>query len=111
MAMSPVSAYAKLGRGPYSFLLESVAGGEKWAAYSFIGIRPRAVLRGARERGFRRSCAPGRPRPGESAASSEFHVAERVKTPHPIAFIDTYLVDLAPAVPLGPPRFFGGAVG
>ncbi len=26
---TPVSAYAKLGRGPYSFLLESVVGGEK----------------------------------------------------------------------------------
>src|SRR6476619_6961424 len=42
---TPVSAYAKLGRGPYSFLLESVVGGEKWAAYSFAGVRPRAVIR------------------------------------------------------------------
>src|SRR5262245_45806998 len=42
---TPVSAYAKLGRGPYSFLLESVVGGEKWAAYSFVGVRPRAVIR------------------------------------------------------------------
>src|SRR4029077_4909838 len=41
----PVSAYAKLGRGPYSFLLESVVGGDKWAAYSFVGVRPRAVVR------------------------------------------------------------------
>ena len=44
-ADTPVSAYAKLGRGPYSFLLESVVGGDKWAAYSFAGVRPRAVLR------------------------------------------------------------------
>src|SRR5215467_12785623 len=44
-ADTPVSAYAKLGRGPYSFLLESVVGGEKWAAYSFVGVRPRAVVR------------------------------------------------------------------
>src|SRR3954467_9205659 len=42
---TPVSAYAKLGRGPYSFLLESVVGGDKWAAYSFVGVRPRAVVR------------------------------------------------------------------
>src|SRR5262245_52962763 len=42
---TPVSAYARLGRRPYSFLLESVVGGEKWAAYSFIGVAPRAVLR------------------------------------------------------------------
>ena len=42
---TPVSAYAKLGRGPYSFLLESVVGGEKWAAYCFVGVEPRAVVR------------------------------------------------------------------
>jgi anthranilate synthase component I len=42
---TPVSAFAKLGRGPYSFLLESVVGAEKWAAYSFAGVRPRAVFR------------------------------------------------------------------
>src|SRR5579871_4103916 len=42
---TPVSAYAKLGRGPYSFLLESVVGGDKWAAYSFAGVHPRAVVR------------------------------------------------------------------
>src|SRR5438045_8067875 len=41
---TPVSAFAKLGGGQYSFLLESVVGGEKWAAYSFIGVAPRAVL-------------------------------------------------------------------
>ena len=41
-ADTPVSAYAKLGRGPYSFLLESVVGGDKWAAYSFVGVKPRA---------------------------------------------------------------------
>ena len=42
---TPVSAYAKLGAGDYSFLLESVVGGEKWAAYSFIGVEARAVIR------------------------------------------------------------------
>src|SRR5688572_10712591 len=31
---TPVGAYAKLGRGDHSFLLESVVGGEKWATYS-----------------------------------------------------------------------------
>ena len=42
---TPVSAYAKLGRRDYSFLLESVVGGQKWAAYSFLGVEPRAILR------------------------------------------------------------------
>src|SRR6185295_16306676 len=43
--VTPVSAYARLGRGPYGFLLESVVGGDKWASYSFVGVRPRAVIR------------------------------------------------------------------
>src|ERR1041385_8464273 len=41
---TPVSAFAKLGGGPFSFLLESVIGGEKWAAYSFIGVSPLAIF-------------------------------------------------------------------
>ena len=42
---TPVSAYLKLrGAGP-SFLLESAEGGERIGRYSFIGTRPRHVLR------------------------------------------------------------------
>src|SRR5215472_12505612 len=41
---TPVSAYCKTARGPYSFLLESVAGGERIARYSFIGINPYLVM-------------------------------------------------------------------
>src|ERR1041385_8219361 len=44
---TPVSAYAALGAGEHSFLLESVVGGSTWAAYSFAGAAPRAVVRGA----------------------------------------------------------------
>ena len=42
---TPVTAYLKVARGAYSFLLESVEGGERLARYSFIGAEPRAVLR------------------------------------------------------------------
>src|SRR5258707_602459 len=41
---TPVSAYCKTARSPYSFLLESVAGGEQIARYSFIGLDPYLVL-------------------------------------------------------------------
>ena len=34
---TPVSAYLKVARPPYSFLLESVEGGERMARFSFIG--------------------------------------------------------------------------
>ncbi len=42
---TPVSAFRKLARGPYTFLLESVEGGERLARYSFVGIAPERVLR------------------------------------------------------------------
>ncbi|HEX6964988.1 MAG TPA: chorismate-binding protein [Gemmatimonadaceae bacterium] len=43
---TPVSAFAKLRRGPFAFLLESApAGGETWARYTFMGTEPRAAWR------------------------------------------------------------------
>ena len=43
---TPVSAYWKLAHDQtYSFLLESVTGGEQLARYSILGIRPKLVLR------------------------------------------------------------------
>jgi anthranilate synthase component 1 len=42
---TPVSAYLKVARGRYSFLLESVEGGERLARFSFIGTEPYRVLR------------------------------------------------------------------
>jgi len=46
---TPVSAYLKVARGNYSFLLESVEGGERLARYSFIGTEPSLVLRTGNE--------------------------------------------------------------
>jgi anthranilate synthase component 1 len=98
---TPVSAFAKLGRGPYSFLLESVVGGDKWAAYSFAGVRPRAVVRA-------RGTAVEILKPADDGS---FRVAERITAAEPLRFLDDYLAKLTPAVPPGLPRFFGGAVG
>ena len=41
---TPVSAFLKVNRGGYSFLLESVEGGQRMARYSFIGTEPYSVL-------------------------------------------------------------------
>ena len=41
---TPVSAYLKVAQPPYSFLLESVEGGEHIARYSFIGTEPDDVV-------------------------------------------------------------------
>ncbi|MBA3969953.1 MAG: anthranilate synthase component I, partial [Gemmatimonadetes bacterium] len=40
-----VSAYHKLARPPFGFLLESVVGGERWARYTFLGTEPRSAWR------------------------------------------------------------------
>lgn len=42
---TPLSTYLKLANGPYSYLFESVQGGEKWGRYSIIGLPCRTVLR------------------------------------------------------------------
>ena len=41
---TPVSAYLKVARGPYSYLLESVEGGERLGRYSFIGTNPYKII-------------------------------------------------------------------
>ena len=50
---TPLSLYLKLAHtrdgGKYSFLLESVVGGERFGRYSFIGLPARTLLR---SRGF-----------------------------------------------------------
>jgi anthranilate synthase component I len=43
---TPVSAFAKISRGPFAFLLESApAGGETWSRYTYLGSEPRAAWR------------------------------------------------------------------
>jgi len=42
---TPVSAFKKIKRGQYAFLLESVEGGEKWGRYSFLGTDPSIIFR------------------------------------------------------------------
>jgi len=99
-ADTPVSVFAKLGRGPYSFLLESVVGGEKWAAYSFAGVRPRAVIRGKGK-----NVELLRP------DGAGFRIAERLVVDNPLDYVASSLAAMPAAVPPGLPRFFGGAVG
>ena len=43
---TPVTAFAKLRRDPFAFLLESApAGGETWSRYTYLGTEPRAAWR------------------------------------------------------------------
>jgi anthranilate synthase component 1 len=67
---TPVSAFAKLRRGPFAFLLESApAGGETWSRYTFMGTEPRGAWRlrdgvvedWAPDRGWHGARRPGDP--------------------------------------------------
>src|SRR5262245_16536207 len=99
---TPVSAYAKLGRRDYSFLLESVVGGEKWAAYSFLGIEPRARIKwaaGQMEVIWRDVDGDGSEKTAAWAAAD------------PSSALREILADFRPVAVPGLPRFWGGAVG
>jgi len=42
---TPVSTYLKLAAKPYTYLFESVQGGDKWGRYSIIGLPCKKVIR------------------------------------------------------------------
>lgn len=42
---TPLSTYLKLAKGPFSYLFESVHGGEKWGRYSIIGLPCKEILK------------------------------------------------------------------
>ena len=42
---TPLSVYRKLANCSYSYLFESVEGGDKWARYSLIGLKARRLIK------------------------------------------------------------------
>jgi anthranilate synthase component 1 len=92
---TPVSAFLKIDDGHYSYLLESVEGGEKWARYSFLGSRPTLVIQA---RGRRVEI-----RRGESV--------EVVEADDPLRVVEKVMAGYTPVSVEGLPRFVGGAVG
>ncbi len=99
---TPVSAYAALGAGEHSFLLESVVGGATWAAYSFVGVAPRAVVKwtaGTATVTWHDVDGAGAARTAEWPTSD------------PTDALSQLLADMRPVEVPGLPRFWGGAVG
>ncbi|MCB1814860.1 MAG: chorismate-binding protein, partial [Candidatus Competibacteraceae bacterium] len=94
---TPLSTYLKLADAPYSYLLESVQGGEKWGRYSFIGLPCRKIIR---VRGHRISV--------EHAGE----IVEQTTVDDPLAWIEQFQSRYrVPAMSHGLPRFAGGLVG
>ena len=93
---TPLSIYLKLADGPYSYLLESVVGGERFGRYSFIGLpaASRVEVRGDRCTEFR----------GARAVKEE-------RADDPLAWVGNCLGRFKVAQDASLPRFCGGLVG
>ena len=100
---TPLSLYLKLAftkaGGKYSFLLESVVGGERFGRYSFIGLPARTLLRA---RGF-----------GADATTEVVTdgVVTEVNHDNPLDFVASYQKRFKVALRPGLPRFCGGLAG
>ncbi len=93
---TPVSAFLKVARDDYAFLLESVRGGEKWGRYTFLGSEPSMVIKARKNR--MDIVRPGRGVEVRSVTNAFEELRAEVKR-----FRAPEMANL--------PRFFGGAVG
>jgi anthranilate synthase component 1 len=92
---TPVSVYLKIARGPYSFLLESVEGGQNIARYSFIGSDPYLVLH--MHEGTAQAVQNG--------------YKQTLRYTDPLTVLESHLSAYQPVHLPDLPRFVGGAVG
>ena len=92
---TPLSLYVKLANTRYSFLLESVVGGERFGRYSFIGLPAKVRLR-----------ARGR----HVDVEDDTGVRESFDG-DPLAFVEAYRARFHAAPLPGLPRFCGGLAG
>ena len=93
---TPLSVYLKLADGPYSYLLESSQGGEKWGRYSFIGLPSETILS---------------VRGQVVEVSHKGSVVESIETKDPIQFIEAFQDRYSIKHQENLPRFCGGLVG
>ncbi|NIP32155.1 MAG: anthranilate synthase component I [Candidatus Dadabacteria bacterium] len=91
---TPVSAFKKIDSSDYSFLLESVEGGEKWAQFSFLGTNPSIIFRSK----------------GNEIEIIENGSVKKIKG-DPIDSLRDILSIYKPVLDDELPRFHGGAVG
>jgi len=93
---TPVSAFRKINKSTYGFLLESVEGGEQLARYSFLGAKPSVIFK-----------SKGK----QVRITRNNQVILEKESSNPLdelkSLLNKYKVYTDPALP----RFFGGAVG
>ncbi|MEB8431989.1 anthranilate synthase component I [Cocleimonas sp. KMM 6892] len=93
---TPLSTYLKLANGPYSYLFESVQGGEKWGRYSIIGLPAKTIIKVT-------------DRDVDVITDGETVSSETVSDP--LEWIENYKDSIKVPEIEGMPRFNGGLVG
>jgi len=93
---TPLSAYLKLANAPYSYLFESVHGGEKWGRYSIIGLPciKRIKIFGKK-----------------IIIENGYEASETLEVNDPLQWIEDYQQSFNVAEVKGLPKFTGGLVG
>ena len=93
---TPLSVYRKLADAPFSYLFESVEGGDKWARYSLIGLPSKKIIRISKNL---------------IEIVEEEEIKERIEVNNPLDYIkslhDSFSLEEIP----GLPKFTGGLVG
>jgi len=93
---TPVSAFLKIDDGKYSYLLESVEGGEKLGRYSFLGTSPFLIIR-AKDKKI------------EVIKNGKKSISDIDE--NPLLVLKRLMAEYKPVTIEGLPPFFGGAVG
>lgn len=92
---TPLSVYLKLANEPYSYLLESVQGGERFGRYSVIGLPARSRIEVR----------------GNDVSVIDGSTSQVFQSEDPLAFVQSYLARFKAAPYPGLPRFCGGLAG
>jgi len=93
---TPLSTYLKLANAPYTYLFESVQGGEKWGRYSIIGLPCKKIIKVS----------------GYEVSQYEDDVLIETQTvTDPLQWIDDYQSQFKVFDDNKLPRFTGGLVG
>ena len=93
---TPLSVYAKLANQPYSYLLESVEGGDKFGRYSIIGLPSKLRIQIT---------------DNKILVIEGDKVKKEIADENPLDFIDRFMGDFKVPTDLDLPRYSGGLAG
>lgn len=93
---TPITIFLKLANQPFSYLFESVVGGQRWGRYSFIGLPCKTIIRVQQNK---------------LTVSENNKVIQEIDTTDPLRWLEEYQAQFKIPIVENLPRFFGGLVG